>query len=356
MAWSQKLIDKTLFSVDAYKAAIGDKKTKGYAVVRIQPEDKRVGSDSLDFEIIGIMQNEVSFSIEANWESLGGITGLLPSPMVGIADEIGGAVNKVVNLAGFADLGSVYASRKVYKKSGNLDLTIDMRIVDWEGIGMPVRAAILLSYLCLPNTTYGKENIEKGKQLGNMILESVSNAREEAQEESEDTGNGSPTPPNVAAEADNAKAITGTQSNTEGSYLPTNKKSPPLTVEGIMQGTDEALANLESKAEMFGHANTITQIKKNVFEGVSDYFLLRTAPSTVKVTIGNFFEQPDMVITNARYTFSKEMTYKGPLYVDINLAVTSRKILGGIEDLGLSTEGKGSVEWTRNATGTRNLT
>jgi hypothetical protein len=42
-----------------------------------------------------------------------------------------------------------------------------------------------------------------------------------------------------------------------------------------------------------------------------------------------------MVIENLEYTFSKEMTKKGPLYVKFNISLSTRKILGTIEDIGL---------------------
>jgi hypothetical protein len=84
--------------------------------------------------------------------------------------------------------------------------------------------------------------------------------------------------------------------------------------------------------------DTAGEILKNgadtVLEEADDMITLRSAPSPVNVSIGNYFYKEDMVITRASFNFSKECTKAGPLYVEISLDLTSRYILKDIKSVG----------------------
>ena len=77
------------------------------------------------------------------------------------------------------------------------------------------------------------------------------------------------------------------------------------------------------------------QAKKNANTDKNDLYTLRSSPVPVKVEIGNFFKNDDMVITNCSFNFSKEMTRNGPLFVKIDLDLSTRMILTSMDSVGL---------------------
>jgi hypothetical protein len=54
-----------------------------------------------------------------------------------------------------------------------------------------------------------------------------------------------------------------------------------------------------------------------------------------------------MVLTNLSFTFSKEVSSAGPLYVDISMTLVTRKIISTINETGLNTEIASSVGYNR---------
>jgi len=65
-----------------------------------------------------------------------------------------------------------------------------------------------------------------------------------------------------------------------------------------------------------------------------DIITLKKAPPPVRIQIGQYFYHPDMIIKNANFTFSKEVSDLGPLFVDVILSLETRKIMSGIRDVG----------------------
>lgn len=310
MGFNSNMFNKSVFSGDSYKSAIYNESENrnGYAVLKITPERIRSGKNKEDIGVVGIIQNPLEFSINAEWESLGGVTGLLPIPETGktaINDMIGG-VSKLAGISGFTGLGEVYASRKIYKKSGYLEVGADLKIVNWNDDGQPLKSAIILSYLLLPDAEFGekklKEILEKVEPLINKVTENIQ---------------------------DGYTNVVNSTTNLADNYGRKDK------VEGTIKGV-EAFA--KTMGEMI---NQVAQdpIAKNAYQNtladLKDYVLLRSAPSTVRLQVGEYFDQDDMVLEDAKFQFSKEVTRSGPLYVDINLKFSSRKIIASIDKLGL---------------------
>jgi hypothetical protein len=88
-------------------------------------------------------------------------------------------------------------------------------------------------------------------------------------------------------------------------------------------------------AAIANHAtNMISKFSGDVADGSDDLFTLRASPQPVQVEIGSFFQHLDMVITQISFSFSKEMTRNGPLYLDATISLSSRFIINDISKAG----------------------
>lgn len=324
MGFLSSTIDKSVFNPDSYKYAIQDGTNNGYAVLKIKPS-ARVGKKGFsDVGIIGIIQNPLQFSIEANWEEMGGITGMLPKVFGLSPESIGNFVNKGANIAGFASLGAVYASRKIYKKSGYLNINADLKIVNWNDDGSPVKSALILSYLMLPEDDFGKpqlDNIEEfAKKLGDKAFNGISNVADLMKDLWEDT----------------KQKIGYNNDQVEGPVVDGAQMVDKVSrnVSNALEVGQEYLSKIYKTAD---DAGMTAAVKRSMIDNLEDQLLLRTSPTPVVLEVGNYFKQEDVIITNLGLEFSKEMTKTGPLYVDIKLTMSSRTILGDISDLGLYT-------------------
>jgi len=310
------MFNKSLFTKEAYTKAIGNKSTNGYAVMRIMPKGNRF-TKRQDAQIKGVITDPMSFSIEANWDSLGGIAGLVPS-IFGL-DDLAAGIEKIAtggNLsraAGVAEGGTRFTTKKVYSKSGYLTITPKIKIINWYGTpeGSPVLAAMLLASYCLPSPMdqglAGGIN-DVAKKLIGVAAKGISQIL-----------------PKDPADATATEGNIPPLDDTTGEFA--NK------VDQIATATMKGIGSLAKQA---GEAGV------EIFDGVDDYFILKSSPSPVSVSIGNYFQHDDMVITNVQFNMSKEMTEYGPLYIDAEITMSSRRIVDNIDYVGMYVSNKGN--------------
>ena len=316
MSFISGAMDKSVFNKGSYAAAIGKKGAddnfqNGYAVVRIQPNGHRLGNQDNsqnDPEIIGVMdysQGGLTFSIPSNWRDLGGMgESLLPDGikrLEGVFDN----VNNALQIGGAASLGSAFASKLIYQQSGRLDINIPMMVVDWQGIGQPLMTAILLANYCLPRNIVGGSMGEVFNGLNDWVNEQLEKLKNNENVGEQIVGNG----------LDAVKKV---------------GEGVVITAEQMLQQAQDYIAERNKVA-----GDALENYKNTMGEGLEDLTTLRSSPTPVNVEIGQFFKKGDMVIKNLQYTFSKEMTKAGPLYVKFNLELSSRKIMVGAQDCGL---------------------
>ena len=332
MSFLSGALNKSVFNQGTFVAAVGTDGHPGYAVVRITPNSNgRLGINGAgggqDPSIKGVFNFEkgtFGFGVEANWAPLGDIgSTILPgsSTIKGIYEKI----NAGANIAGAAEMGAGLASQLIYQKSGHLDIKIPMMIVDWDGTGQPVMSSLLLSRYCLPSfilnakTKFLEPGLQKLQEELTQLKDKIGNKKispKEALQNNIDR--------QKKAELESKILNWGK----EGVEFAKNIGGK-LGVNGIFElGAD----SIGVVAEMGGQL-----IKKGVENvgGIDDAYTLRSSPTDVTVEIGQFFKNQKMVITNVSFEFSKEMTRSGPLYVEIDITLRSRRILTSIEDIGL---------------------
>lgn len=306
-------IDKSVFNFDSYRHAIGKEDSNGYAVVRIMPNSNRLLGEERDPYIKGVYDSasNLTLNIEANWSSIGELGGisLLPSQL-GIAEKVYGAINKFGSIGGLSNLGAGLSSQKIYQKSGYLTLRIPMIIVDWDGTGQPIMSSKLLASYCLPSEIAGKNQLEFSKQHIQKLYEDFKRKLKDVEDEG---------------------GVKGSAAGT------TNK-----LVEGVENINKWSLERIEEIADK---NPALMEAYKAYREGVGDLddlYTLRASPPSVTVEIGQYFSNNNMVITGVEFEFSKEMTEAGPLFVKVNLSLSTRRILTDLSSIGLHSAQKKS--------------
>lgn len=318
MGFISGAFDKSVFNKGSYAAAIGKPgKKNGYAVVRITPTIARNGENELDSTITGVLNSDqggFNFNIEANWEPMGGFAqSVLPDALSKLS-PLYDNVNALAQLGGNAKMGVSYASKLIYQQSGYLTINIPLMIADWRGIGQPLMSAMLLSYYMLPSKN--KNNINQKDTISNLttwLKEQLKNNKVDS-----------------AAATVLKNLLVGSAGFVEGAALDFGalaKKYNDQIVSFDKSGT--LAAGEATAAASFG-----TGVSNGV-GGINDMYTLRSSPSPVQVEIGEYFKNTDMVITNIKFEFSKEITRMGPLFLKVDLALSTRQIMVGIDDTGL---------------------
>ena len=254
----------------------------GFHAIRIAPNlskwtwttDKST-LDMISKPIYGLLMNDFTYSLSSEWETMQYPNLLDIGPFADLTAFSGGG-----------ELGAVFRSKKLWKKSGDLTINPEIRIIDVNGDGSPLKVANQMLYFATAIST---------KDLTEGISGEAING--------------------YAAGIDSvAKSAAGLVKYFGG-------------VIGDKSGTAQEISNNYIGAASSGG--------KNIAEGADDYGKLRACPPPLDVRIGRLFRHNDMVLTNVEFTFSREMTSEGPLYVDIKLTLVTRKIISDINDTGL---------------------
>jgi hypothetical protein len=253
----------------------------GFHAIRIAPNlskwtwttDKST-LDMISKPIYGLLMNDFTYSLASEWESMQYPNLLDIGPFADLTAFSGGG-----------ELGAVFRSKKLWKKSGDLTINPEIRIIDVNGDGSPLKVANQMLYFATALST---------KDLTAGIGEESVNAYAQGVE----------------------------------------------TIGSAAADVGKFFGNMVDKSGTAGEiaTNYINVIKsggKNMAEGADDYGKLRACPPPLDVRIGRLFRHNDMVLTNVEFTFSREMTSEGPLYVDIKLTLVTRKIISDINDTGL---------------------
>jgi len=284
----------TLFNQQSWQGAGQTKENEqdsglatGHSVIKIVPNYELYKLDRNDFTpVVGVTQGKVRIGIESEWTSLN-------------YPAIPKFFNTVSVLAGGGDLGSVYMSKKLWRKNGYITMSPTFRVIDWNGTGKPLLAALQVSKFCLPGIP---------SKLATMI-----NGGEET-------------------EIDVVDGLSKTASDESKNYKDKMKTKNRNSIQDLYDKFVTKTLDFTAKS-IGGRASTVN---RNLVEDFHDLITLKDAPPPIRIQISNYFYHPDMIITNASFEFSQEVSDVGPLFVDITLDLSTRKIMSGINDIGFT--------------------
>lgn len=304
-----------LSSIDTETKDIENNKVEGngHSIIRIQPNYALYSRSRGDLiPIVGVMQFDLELTVKAEWEALG-----FPFPFL---ENVVNSVSKASMWGNSGSIGEVYRSKKIWKKSGYLEISPKFRVIDWNGDGLPIRAAIMAQRYALP---YPRPNelSDEAKAVENSIKKNgLTGGLETILGRMKDSSSEVKTVIDIASDA--------------------VEKGKEIGKDIISSIGD--LDMLKNKAQTAANSNlgkdisdTARDIYLNATEDLHDLFTLYDSPPPVKLQIGQFFYHPDMIIESVNVQFSDEKTECGPVYVDITLTMSSRKIMQGYADTGL---------------------
>lgn len=271
---------------------------------------KLTSNDSSRVNVRGLLTENFSFSVDAQWETLDLVAGLSTNPFLAPLYKYGSMIGKV---SGVADVGKTgISTRKIYTNSGYLELSIKFRVVDWKGTGAPVYSAFALSSMCLPKNLKNYTAKEAMQAVSDIAIRTVGNVVSLIPK----TGN-------------LVDAMTADLTNLSDAGI--NLAAMPL------EGIQDIVPELRAVGDLFTS---------------SQFLVLASAPSPITVKIGNYFEHNDMVVQSVKCDFSRQATSTGPLYVDFDVSISSRQALllnvsgeTNEQDLGLMVNGQKRVSY-----------
>ncbi len=259
----------------------------GFNMVRLRPNFEKWGSylktnsEGINYVITALMINDFNYSLESVWDTME-----VPFDS-GIGDIIGG----FATMAGAGEMGSVFRSKKHWKKSGYLSISPTVRFIDVDGDGTPLKIATMLLQWA---TAFNESEMSKGITA---VTETIR------------TG------------------VTDVGARVAGS-IPRNIANDSPARETLAVGVQELTT--------MGVAGV-----SNYLEDIGDLLSTRQTPPPLVVEIGKIFKHDDMVLTQVEFSFSKEVTEKGPMYVDATLSLSTRKIINTKADTGLLSTAEG---------------
>ena len=254
----------------------------GFNMVRIVPnlDAWSVGRPASDIDAInklvtGVMLNDFTYGLSSDWETM-------ETPF---DSGLGGILGGIGTASGGGEMGSVFRSKKYWKRSGYLEMTPQIRIIDIDGDGLPLRVARTL----LGWSTAGRKDM-----FGDVASQLVTKTRGAIQAISKSIGEA------VVSPAEDLNGFTSISSQ-------------------IVRDAGSA----------------ISRATDSTLEDADDLVSLRVSPPPLIVEIGNVFKHKDMVLTQVEFSFSREFGEQGPLYVDATLTLSTRKMIRTIDDIGL---------------------
>jgi hypothetical protein len=301
-----------IMNPDIYSNVLPDKTQDGLSqyVVRL------ISNDSGN-SIRGLLTENLSINTDATWDTIDLVAGLTTNPFLGTLYKYGTMIGGLSGIANVANTG--ISTRKIYTKSGYLELDIRFRVVDWQGVGSPVESAFLLTSMCLPKNL---KNFNATDAVGavadigvtqiNKIVTFITKALGSSQED--------------------INAMTA-------------------EIEGGANSTKSFISAISKKLPIEGLEKLIPTPITNVFND-PQFLVIASAPSTITVQIGNYFKHNDMIVEGVKCEFSRQATSAGPLFADFSMRVSSRQaILMGItgaetdQDIGLMVGGRNRVSY-----------
>jgi len=346
--------NKSVFTKSSYAEAVRGKAGStgglGHAVIRIQAEGERFGADYPDPYILGVVKEGVSFEIRAKYSDLGGLGAAVFPKSAAIVKGAFEKFNALASTADVANFGAVYASKKIYQKSEYLVIKPQFRVVDWQGIGQPVMTAKILALYTTPVVVMsGKEVLKAAGDAAKPAVQAATNTAKQGA--SAATAKAESAVDKAKAEIDEMKKSEKKLVSTVGNFLDSSVENFEGAFNDVVSVAGKAADAVGGFGSKVAGSEPVQRANKNVLSDIDDVITVRSSPMPVKVWIGKFFHRSDMIIESIDYKFSKEMTAAGPLYVDIGMTLSSRKIIGSLEDIGLNIAEKKSRVLGSNATG-----
>lgn len=292
------LFKKTLFDTSNLINATDNTKGGQHGIsLYVTPFGNKKSNNRHSLKIDGILKNSIDWSVNANWENinpssiLSSIAGSNP-----LLEALDTGVDLLFAAGGTSYTNTGLFTRKYYKQSGYLSIKPSFRIFDYDNRGTPIQMGLILSSLCLatidPKASMElitPENSPAIQAIGGKVIDTT-----------------------VGTVTNTAAVIVDT---IEGNK--TTGASTKTTIGDFAKNTGEVM-----KKSLNAAVVGLEGARVSVSNG----------PDTVIIEIGNWLRLTDMVVDSVNITYSEQMTDMGPLYADIDIALSSLETMAFNED------------------------
>ena len=250
--------------------------------------------------IKGVLKEPLKYSISAQWEALDALEAITSN--FGLANTMYKYGMTVMNAGGISDPSKLgLSSKQIYKNSGYLTLNLSMRIVDWLGNSDPINASQLLSNATLPR----KINQQSLTQVAASLRTDVGSLIDKILD---------------------MTIFSGGIKQEDKDKLKAYATAIGQTV------TDEAGKAAASIFASFGPEAKAAYDQFVTTINSADFFVIASSPPSVTLEVGGYFENTDMIIKEVASSFSKQCSAAGPLWVDLDIELSSQQALLAGED------------------------
>lgn len=291
------IFNKNMFSEESYSSILSE---NGPYTIKIKSNTEDT------YFVEGLITEEMQFSMSPEWDNLGIGSVINNIPMIDKFKQLG---NTAMYISGKSISNSGFLTEKYYVKSGYLDISPSFRVVNHNDDGEPFLTAMVLLNLAVPK----KDLSLSIDDIVTTVKETIKNTKLDSNEDA-----------NLIDKATNFVSDLGSKAI---DVISEGIKKLPGSVENTFSQLGDDFNNSQTakkigalKGSLVGGANTIVK------EFNEAEINLTNSPTSVTVSIGNYFQHNEMVIENLDIKFSKQMTKTGPLFADFNLKLSSKKM------------------------------
>jgi hypothetical protein len=261
------------------------------------------GDASLSTVVIGYIKNEITYNLSAQWEQ-GSEVSTVMSNMLADANSVVRVIDPSIgNHAG-------YLTKKYYKGGTDLDLSVTFRIFDKNYNRLSgsdnnnnlytsnMESTLqLLNRMVLPTMFNGGLGVEKVESIVKAAKDTVVSMKTAADKDEADSNNSS------------TKSANDTSSGGETTNNPNLPKAPNKE-QVITQAVIDDVKNLIKSG--------IDSVKEQ--DPTIDY---SRGPAPVFISIGSWLTINKAIVKDINFTFSKAQGKAGPLWVDVDLKIST---------------------------------
>jgi len=157
---NSNLFDKSMFTKKSYSDILSE---NGAYSITITPKASDQG-----WSVLGILREGINLSLSSEWEStaIGTVTSSIP-----LVEKYKDKADSLLALGGKRLNASGFLTEKFFNKGGYLEISPEIRVVNWNDDGMPLLSTLILLQTCVPKGT-GNVSLDEVLNLAKGVIDS----------------------------------------------------------------------------------------------------------------------------------------------------------------------------------------
>lgn len=263
-----------------------------------------------DLSIIGVLKGKLNLNMQPEYDDLGLGSFANNSRLISSIINYGAAP---LAAAGVSVGNTGILTEKFYKKGGYLTIEPEFTVVDWDGTGMPILAAVLLLNYCVP---------KRGEQF--LSIEDV---------------------------LEDLKSLGADKALDYAKQVIDEVEGIVKSIGGNIKSTG-FVDKIKSTRTFSKTKSTLGPPSRRGLDTLSKGSInITSSPTPVRVTISNFFEHDNMIVEGVNVELHNDkMTKTGPIQADFKVTLSTKE-MPSVGKLGFKIKSRSRVR-VLNTTGT----